>query len=384
MRIHFTYFPPQEKAGEIDDGMLRSWDAILDLAEAQGLAVLPVLGVWADWNDGSNGENWHNWDKNPFNAACGGPARQPRELFEDGICRELWFRRLEIFVQRWAPRRAIVGWEIYSELNLVTGATEDLAVAFTERAASVVRAADPWKRPITASQAGMREWPKLMRSPALDLISIHPYADGCGGRLDELILSTVRPLLAKYGKPVLIGESGLNSSPPRGTLDTAPRAGIGVGHAIWMAMVSGAMNGRALWWQDGYDQFEQADLCRQQHRAAAMAAAFVKDVDFSGFEPVPCELSAELRGAVLGTDRLRLGWFRDARCAPPDWPERSVAGEVVTMKAPGKAWRVETVVPETGEAMGVVHVAVREGVLRLELPVFQGAVALRLVPADGS
>ena len=54
MRIHFTFIPPNEKAGEIDPGMLQSWDAILDAAEQHGLAVLPVLGVWADWNDGSN------------------------------------------------------------------------------------------------------------------------------------------------------------------------------------------------------------------------------------------------------------------------------------------------------------------------------------------
>lgn len=33
MRIHFTFIPPNEKAGEIDPGMLQPWDAILDAAE---------------------------------------------------------------------------------------------------------------------------------------------------------------------------------------------------------------------------------------------------------------------------------------------------------------------------------------------------------------
>ena len=190
----------------------------------------------------------------------------PSELFDDTPCRKLWLKRLETFVRHWSHRRAIVGWEIFSELDLVTGATEERAVEFTERAAAVIRAADPWKRPVTASQAGINEWPKLLKSTALDFIEVHPYADGAfGGRLDDLILSTVRERLRKYGKPVLLGECGLNSAPPRGTLDVAARAEVGIRHAIWAAVVSGAMNGRMLWWQDGYDQFEKADLCRHYH-----------------------------------------------------------------------------------------------------------------------
>lgn len=379
MRIHFTFIPPNEKAGEIDAGMLQSWDATLDAAEQHGLAVLPVLGVWANWNDGSNKETWHTWDKNPFNAARGGPANRPSELFDDTPCRELWLRRLGTFVRRWSHRRAIVGWEIFSELDLVTGATEESAVEFAERAAAVICAADPWKRPITASQAGINQWPKLLRSPALDFIQIHPYADGAfGGRLDDLILSTVRARLTEYGKPVLIGESGLNSAPPHGTLDAAPRAEVGIRHAIWAAMVSGAMNGRALWWQDGYDQFEKADLCRHHHNAAATAAAFVRGVDFNGFAPVPCVLSDGLRGAVIGNDKARIGWFRDVRCVPPYWPTQPTSGDTVTVDATGGSWQAEFFDPVTGKSKGESRITVRDSRLVVVLPEFHGSLALRL------
>lgn len=379
MRIHFTFIPPNEKAGEIDAGMLASWDAILDAAEKHGLAVLPVLGVWADWNDGSNEETWHTWDKNPFNIARGGPARRPGELFDDTPCRKLWLKRLETFVQRWAHRRAIVGWEIFSELDLVTGATEERAVEFTERAAAVIRAADPWKRPLTASQAGIGEWPKLLQSTALNFIEIHPYTDGAfGGRLDDLILSTVHAQLTKYRKPILIGESGLNSGPPRGTLEVAPRAEVGIRHAIWAAVVSGAMNGRALWWQDGYDQFEKADLCRHYHKAAATAAVFVRDVDYTGFVPVPCVLSEDLKGAVIGNDKARLGWFRDARCAPPEWPMKPMSGRSVTVDATGDSWHAGFFDPVTGKSVGESRLAVRDRRIRVLLPEFQGSIAVRL------
>jgi hypothetical protein len=383
VRIHFTHSPPGEKAGEIHPGQLKSWDEVLDAAEKHGQAVLPVLGVWADWNDGSKKETWHAWDRNPFNAARGGPAKRPEELFDDTPGRTLWLKRLGTFVKHWSGRRAIVGWEIFSELDLVTGATEDRAVRFVERAAAVIRAADPRKRPVTASQAGINEWPKLLKSKALDFIQVHPYAGGAfKGRLDELILSVVRERRKKYGKPVLLGECGLDAAPPRGTLDVAARAEVGVRHAIWASVVSGAMNGRMLWWQDGYDQFEKADLCRHYHKAAAVAAAFVRGVDCTGFEPVPCELPAGLKGAVIGNDKVRLGWFRDARCVPPDWPMKPVTKQSVTVDAPGEAWQVEFVDVVTGKSAGESRVAVRGRRLRIAVPEFQGSIAVRLKRLD--
>ncbi len=379
VRIHFTYTPPGEKPGDIDANLLAVWDRILDSAGAHGLAVLPVLGLWSNWNDGSHKEHWHQWDRNPFNAANGGPAQRPAEVFDDTPCRRLWLKRLETFVRRWSPRRAIVGWELFSELDLVTGGTEERAVDFVERAAAVVRAADPWKRPITASQAGVLCWPKLTRSAALDFIEIHPYANGrFRGRLDDLILTTVRARLKEFGKPVLIGESGLDAGPPHGTLDVAPRAAIGIRHAIWAGMVSGAMNGRALWWQDGYDQFEKADVCSHYHDAAVTAAAFVRDIDFTNFAPVPCEPSPGVKGAVLGNSRVRLAWVRDARCEPPDWTVTPLPGQHITMPAPVRAWQAVFFDPVTGNSTGTSRIEVRDGQLRIPLGEFQDAIAIRL------
>jgi hypothetical protein len=379
MRIHFTFSPPREKTGEIDAAILKSWDQILDAAEKHGLAVLPVLGVWADWNDGRRKETWHRWHENPFNAERGGPAKRPQELFDDTPCRKLWLKRLETIVKHWRDRRAIVGWEIFSELDLVTGATDDRAVAFTERAAAVIRAADPFKRPITASQAGINEWPKLLKSRALDFIQVHPYAGGNhGGRLDDLIIAVVRQRLKKYGKPVLLGECGLDAAPPRRTLDVAARAEVGIRHAIWASVVSGAMNGRMLWWQDGYDQFENADLCRHFHQAAATAAALVRGVHCVGFKPVSCDLAPGLKGAVIGNETVRLGWFRDARCEPPDWPMKQLSNQRVTVDASEKSWQVEFFNPATGKSTGKSEIKARDGRLRITVPPFRGSVAIKL------
>lgn len=380
VRIHFTYIPPGEKAGEINDGMLNAWDAILDAAEKHGLGVLPVLGVWADWNDGSNKESWHRWDTNPFNVKLGGPAKKPDELFDDTLCRKLWLKRLETFVKRWSHRRAIIGWEIFSELDLVTGATEDRAIDFAEHAAAVIRAADPKKRLITASQAGINEWPKLLRSGALDFIQIHPYADAAyfGGRLDDLIISTTRERLRKYGKPVFIGECGLDSRPPRDTLDAAPNAETGIRHAIWASVVSGAMNGRMLWWQDGNDQFENVDLCSRYNQITVPMAAFIQGVDFTGFKPIEGVLSGGIKGAMVGNDKLLLGWFRDEHCEPPDWPMMTVSGQSVSVDLPGSLWQVEFFDTLTGKSTVRNRLVVRNRQVRIPLPEFQGSVAFKM------
>jgi hypothetical protein len=142
------------------------------------------------------------------------------------------------------------------------------------------------------------------------------------------------------------------------------------------------MNGRMLWWQDGYDRFEQADLCGRYQQAAATAAAFVQGADFTGFAPVACQLSAGLKGAVVGNSRLRLAWFRDARCEPPGWPTKPLAGEIATIDAPGSSWQVEFFDPVAGASVGKRRVGVHDRRLRLALGEFQGSIAVRLTRLD--
>jgi hypothetical protein len=379
MRIHFTYSPAGEKAGEIHPGMLQAWGAVLDAVEKHHLAVLPVLGIWSDWNDGSNGETWHLWEENPFNVILNGPAKRPGDLLDDTPCRQLWFKRLETLVKHWAPRRCIVGWEIFSEVDLITGATEDRAVEFAARAAAVVRAADSAHRPTTVSQAGVNAWPKLLSSDAVQIVSVHPYAaHPFGGNLDELILKTVRERLQTCRKPVLIGECGLDWAPPRGTLDVAPGAEVGIRHAIWAAVVSGAMSGRMLWWQDGWDQFEKADVCRHYQQAAVPTVAFANGVDFTDFAPVACDAPG-LVGGMLGNDRQLIGWFRDAQCVPPRWTLREMRGREVTLTGHAGTWRVEFVDPASGRVIKTRTVKATKSPLKIALPDFQGSIALKLM-----
>jgi len=383
VRIQVTSgFKHSAPAGELNEEWAARWDRVFDMAAGDGLYVLPVLGVWADWNDGSKGERWHFWDRNDFNAALGGPAGSPTELLQDTPCRRLWLQWVGKLVGRWQGRPNILGWEIFSELNLVTGSSEVAVSEFVDRAASTIRAADSRDRPITASLAGMRDWPALYGSDSLDFLAVHPYASHprYQGNLDDMILASVRRLRGQYGKPVFIGESGLDARGIKDTLVVAPRAHMGIKHAIWASVVSGAMNGRMLWWEDGYDQYSRLDVRTRYRHASRPVARFVEGVDFAGFRPIEASPTDGMTGAALGHEGLVLGWFRDVQCAPPDWPVRPVEGEAVILTVPGAEgeWRVQFFDTDSSEALATRTVR-REGAgVRVPMPSFEGSMAFKM------
>lgn len=383
VRIHLTNCRRQSaKAGQIDESWVSFWENIFDLAAKNDLHVLPVFGVWANWNDGSKHKRWYAWHRNSYNAINGGPAKQPAELFQDTDCRRLYLQWLKMLVTRWHNRSNILGWEVFSELDLVPGATRDEAVDFAEHAAKVVRAADPKHRPVTASLAGTNEWPELYNSNALDFIQTHPYAarSRYKGRLDEQIISSVRQMLSRYGKPVFLGESGLDSRGARRPLNIAERAHVGIRHAIWASVVSGAMNGRMLWWEDGYGGGD--DLITKYRHASVPVTHLLNeiDIDFSGFKPISLTKTDGLKGAAIGHDRLILSWFRDSRCEPPHWPIQTVADQVVTLKASGRESRWTAIMHNgiTGKIIDKISVNRYDNGLRIHLPPFEDSVVILL------
>ena len=380
VRLHLMHgIPPNGLAGKVDEPWAAKWDRVFDAAERHGIAVIPVFTIWAQWNDGSKGEFWHVWNDNPFNVAHGGPARSPSDLLQDTECRRQWLAWLGELVQRWRGHTCIVAWEPISEIDLVTGATPQVAAAFAEQAALAIRKADPKRRPVTVSHSGIVDWPEVNGSRAVDIVQTHPYGEHPQylGNLSEMMVDSVRDRLRKYGKPVLIGECGLDARPPARTITLAERAPIGIRHALWASVVSGAMNGRMLWWEDGYDKYEHADIAGRYEEAAAPMAHFVKGISFQDLKPADVMLSKNLKGAALASNKLIVGWFRDAQCTPPDWPVRRLSGESITLsKADGKRWTVQFYDTLTGKPMGEVVPVDRLGGLVVALPEFSESVAL--------
>ncbi|CAG0935027.1 hypothetical protein TFLX_03851 [Thermoflexales bacterium] len=405
IRVHLTHGwwedPWINPDGTVNETWAKDWERFFDQAAADGIYLIPVFGVWADWNNGTPDWGSPLWLYNPLNAANGGPVEAPGELFQlDSATQQLWLKWMKTLVERWQGRENIVAWEIFSEINIASGApgqidpkggvAETAGVDFTKRTTAVIRDADPRQRPLTLSLAGVYQetdqWAEFYHLPALDFIEIHPYTD----QLDRELIANVSRQLAKYNKPVFIGESGLWS------LNRADKAAPGIRHAIWAGVVSGAMNGRALWDQDGYSIYfynDRTEALRFMEKYAATeqaAANFAGDLDVSGFKPLTVNFPARTKvwGGAIGSDKTIVGWFRDAACEPPDWnllPQ--ISGQTITIVAPGSAstWQVDFYDTRTGTKVIASTTVTRQGAgLTISLPDFTDDLAFKAYPVAGA
>lgn len=363
--------------GGVDGNWAAQWDLVFDKAQADGIYILPVFSGWFDWNAGTG---YSTWKSNPLNQANGGPVKSPAELFQSGSATQtLWLAWMQTLVQRWQGRKNILGWEIFSEANLASGATESSGIDFVNTAAALIRATDP-TRPITASLADIGTWPNFNRKASIDFINFHPYPPSA--QLDRHILSVVRDYIATYNRPVLIGESGLNADSPE---NYPPKAEIGVRHAIWAAVVSGAMNGRALYWEDSFGIYFQ-DLgmpWMQKYETEELPAVnFVNGVDFSGFKPLMSTSSSGVWGAAVGNEKMVLGWYRDATSEPSNWNLQPVISkQTVALTVPGSAssWKIDFYNTKDGTTVLSSASMTRKGnTITVSLPDFQDDIAFKL------
>ncbi len=372
--------------GEIREDWSKNWEQFFDQAEADGMYVIPTFTGWVNWNN----QGQSSWGNNPFRSVYGGPATDPTEIFKrDSPTQLLYLKWFKSVVTRWSSHKNILAWEVITEANLIDGIDEADGVYLCEQLANVAHQADPLHRPVTANVTDFPEWPELYRNSAIDFISIHPYP--ASSRLDTDMLGEVRYFQAAYHKPVLIGEFGLVAMDPdaQGNVTEVPNARVGLQHAIWAEMVSGAMNARGLWFEDSLATFfpnQGMPFLQKYTDIEAPAYHFINGVDMTGFSPVPAQASDEILGAALGNDHSIIGWFRDAGSEPPNWNVQPVISkQTVTLSLPSTAisWKVDFFSAQDGTTLlGSTTLSQQGSSLTLSLPDFQDDIAFKLSAQD--
>jgi hypothetical protein len=368
--------------GEIREDWSKNWEQFFDQAEAEGMYVIPTFTGWVNWNN----QGFSNWGNNPFRSVYGGPAADPTEIFKrDSPTQLLYLKWFKSVVTRWSSHKNILVWEVITEANLIDGIDEADGVYLCEQLASVAHQADPLHRPVTANLADNADWTELYRSNDIDFISIHPYPGSA--RLDTTALGEVRYFLAAYHKPVLIGESGLSALDPdnEGKIIGAPNARVGIQHAMWAEAVSGATNGRGLWFEDSFALF-YPDLgmafVQKDTDVEAPAYHFLKGMDMTGFAPMPTQASDKILGAALGNDGSIIGWFRDAGSEPPDWTIQPVISkQTVTLSLPSTAtsWKVDFYSAQDGTTLlGSTSLSQQGSSLTVTLPDFKDDIVFKI------
>jgi hypothetical protein len=283
-------------------------DQILDLAYRRGIRVNLVINNHGQASTDSDRE----WDSNPYNRAHGGQLDNPNQLFTSAYALNGQERVRRYLVARFADHPAVLGWKLWSEVNLTAGAPDELR-RWHAQAEERWHALDIYGHGVTSHWCGDYHVPDrvIVAQPGLDYVCIDAYHGPERMLADLIYASTTDPIpgrgLAQFVKPVLTTEFGCN-------WDAGPERQMLAEHASgpWAALVSGHAGAPMLWWMEWLDQ-------RGLFSVYGALSHFIAGEDLRGASSRSIVL-----GASSGTTQLwARAWSRPGRMLgyvlDPDW-----------------------------------------------------------------
>jgi hypothetical protein len=356
--------------------MINAWrlDELLDLAYRLGIRVNLVLHNHGQASTNSDAE----WDNNPYNLAVGGTLNQAAELFThpDALAGQAQLRRY--LVARYADHPAIMGWKLWSEVNLTAGRGSTLRT-WHEQASAAWKALDTYGHPITThwcSDYNLVDR-EIAAQPGIDYLCIDAYHGNARLLADVLWSSTMDPVprrgLMQFNKPVLTTEYG-------GNWDACPKPKLLAEHASgpWAALVSGHAGSPMLWWFEWLDQ-------GNYFAPYPAISRFIAGEDLRGSASRSIVLNAV---SAHGNLWLR-GWSRPGRLLgylqDSEWGRQGGVGvthsdarvEIGSNIAAGNM-DIEWWDPNTGERLQTIKVQHPGGPLALQPPAFSQHLAFKL------
>ncbi len=376
--------------GNYTERLDRAWqlDYVLDQAERHGIYILLSIQNHGAFSLIANSE----WDRNPYNAANGGPLAQPQEVFTNDEAKQLFERRLRYIVARWGASPNVLGWELWNEVDLASTDLDDV-VPWHDEMSSKLRDFDPYDHLISTSTSlpwgisavGATDLTSFdtplfdfWRLPNIDFSQIHLYALG-GSSIDfSDVLPDMSANLRRFGKPVLVAEAGVNPLGPDETMASDP-GGIGFHDMLWAGLFAQTMGtGMSWWWdnvidpQDWYFHFGAISRMTKN-------IAFDREVFVAGDATVSAAGEQTLSVQSLAGSTTALVWIKNIR---NQWysPDKSeVTRATLTIQGVGSGtWQASWIDTYTNEVIEQSEVDATGSALQLNVPTFQRDIALRL------
>jgi probable HAF family extracellular repeat protein len=401
-----THFSGQyDGVGQYGDVPAFRVEQILDLAEEHGLEVQLVLNDHGQFSSNVN----PRWYDNPYNADNGGPvpADDPAAFFSDPTAKQLFKQRLRYLVARYGAYRDILAWELFNETQFIGSASRnpftsqevrDDLVAWHAEMAAYLRSLDPYDHLITTSSDIDTSAAAIWSDPNIDLVQVHDYGS-LSGR-DQRFRGYAEDLNATYGKPVLLGEFGLNGEPELAfdpTTSTLPPDRVAhliqathLHNSMWATAMSAS--GAMSWWWGGYilDNAAQhrtpPDFPANQRHNPPLRDFFAGE-DLAGMSLESSTITAPATVVALGMDNGSEGfaWIRDAQneygsgVDPGDEAGRMISG--VSLGIDGFADGTYGI--EVHDPWGIAPIAeaiatASDGTLTVSLPNFTRDVAIKI------
>ena len=353
-------------------------DQLLDIAYRLGIRVNLVLHNHGQASTNNDAE----WGDNPYNKLLGGTINQAAELFThaDALAGQAQLRRY--IVARYADHPAILGWKLWSEVNLTAGRGSTVRT-WHESASAAWKALDSYGHPITTHWCGDYNLVdrEIAAQPGIDYLCIDAYHGNDRLLADVLWRSTMDPVprrgLMQFNKPVLTTEFG-------GNWDACPKPQLLAEHASgpWAALVSGHAGSPMLWWFEWLDQGNYFTpypaisrfIAGEDLRGSAARSIVLNAVSAHGSLWLRAwSRPGRLLGYVLDAE-----WGRQGGSAVNHSDARIEIGSNI---AAGNM-EIEWWDPNTGERLQTIKVQHPGGPLALQPPTFSQHIAFKLTRSE--
>ncbi|RPH61724.1 MAG: DUF5060 domain-containing protein [Chloroflexi bacterium] len=283
--------------GDYSARLKQAWllDQVFTLAEDRGIYVMLCLVNHGAFSETTNAE----WASNPYNAALGGPLKQPGDFVNDPTARDLFKRRLRYIAARWAAYPSLGVWEWWNEINWTPISDEALKPWITEMTAEMQKY-DPYHHLLSTSYSeGANN--SIWAMPELSFAQQHDYS----GKDPVSLLPANRVTIQKKAgeKPAVLGEQGNANDDASQPYNNG---GTHLHNGLWAAPFSGYASTAMYWWWDNY--IDPADLWYQFKGISA----FLKDENLA--KMVPSQTATTPPGAqvmILSSPERALVWVRD-------------------------------------------------------------------------
>lgn len=329
-----------QRSGEYDPAKAQRIADMLAAARQNGLRVKMCLEHFRHL-----GEGRQTWAGKPLHhVANGGTATNIADFFNGARSRNLFKRKLAWYADRFGSNPTIFGWELWNEINAVSGGdymawTAVMLPELHQRFPSNLCMQSLGSYDTDGKRA---EYRRLALMPGNDVAQVHRYLDlgarleVCKGLVHRLAADAVNELLVtKPGKPVILAESGAVEPGHTGPfkLYAKDTNGMILHDVLFAPFFAGAAGPGHIWHWDAY--VAKNNLWWHFGRFAET----VRGIDPPAEHFQPTTLPHErLDVAVLEGTHTWLLWCRDTK---NDWrselqngkPPESVNGAAIDLRA---------------------------------------------------
>ncbi|HEX2911596.1 MAG TPA: hypothetical protein VH186_12370, partial [Chloroflexia bacterium] len=283
--------------GDYTKRLDRAWqmDQVFDLAEQDNIYLILSLLNHGAFSKTTNSE----WNKNPYNAALGGPCAEPEDFATNPQARELFKRRLRYIVARWGYSSHLLAWEWWNEVDFTPISNRALLKPWIEEMTTALR---QWEgNPhLKTTSYGRSIDDVIYRMPEIDLVERHEYSP------QDPINTFSRNMgnLKSFGKPALYAELGISGDSPDGGLD---KWGVHLHNGQWASLMTKGFGTSMNWWWDNYvDPLNLYPLFNG-------LTAYLKDENLAATHYQPERLATrtdKYSALIMRSDKRILGWVK--------------------------------------------------------------------------